>query len=1186
MGIHRFLLSSILWGSLVSLVFAADWPTWRHDANRSATTSEQLPQQLHLQWTWKFPELKPAWNEDERLHFDAHYEPIVANGILYVSSPRNHSVAAIDVEKGLRKWRFFADGPIRFAPVHFNGRVYFGADDGCMYCLDAESGVIHWKFNGAASNRLAMGNERLISVWPVRTGAVVRDGRVLFTSGVWPFEGTMLYELDAETGKELRVTDLGDHSPQGYLAINETSIFIPGGRSRAYVIDRATGKNVPCSYESKGLTDYHLAADDAYLFHGDRVFPAGASSPKALGLEADRPVLDQGKIYFTKQSQLQAVDIVNMLEVEKTDRKGKSYVAKQPREIWKLEKQPVTKVHLKAGDSLLAHDQKKLLAIRTPATDEGTPSVSWSHEISGTPATMLVSNERLFVVTEEGEIHCFGSERGIPGTYREAKPRSIVTNSVDLSALVGAAEKTNGYCLYVGVENEAVLEALVDLTDFHIFVIDDDPKLVDRLRRHYVARGDYGERIVARVGDFETLRFSPYFASLVVCDKSELAGPQDVQAIYSTVRPYGGALVFRDKPVEDVQQAAKKLEKAEVSRVDGYTIVKRQGALVGSANWTHEFGDAANSLMSQDNLVKAPLGLLWYGGPSSDGSLFFDRHDWPPSAQIIDGRMFFQGPATFAAVDVYTGQMLWKLPLPTGVSPGRRSNWGSHGFHFVALSDGVYLAFPEKCVRIDPDSGEVLNEFRLAEAGDWGKIRIIDDKMVVPVFRPTEGSKEQLPTKLVALNRYSGEIVWEVESETGFSLVSMANDKVFVYEGKLAGLYVGDSKERRRGIPVPQSKTTVKSLDLNTGLVNWQRPTEYAGSWLTYSAKHDVLLMSNKEGVNALSGKDGAQLWSKRSDGEGFRGHPENYWDKVIVWDDWIIDQRGPGKSYDVRTGDEIVRINPITGTESDWQFTKVGHHCNYAIANPHMMTFRAASAGFCNIETGETSRLNGFRSGCRNSLIPANGILNAPNFGYGCTCSYSLFTSLAMVHIPDDVNYWSYSRYDEEIDEVKQVGINFGAPGDRRDDAGTMWLDYPNVGGPSPKLKIELKAADPQYFRLHPSQIRGEGTNWVNASGVEGVQSVLISVGKPESETRTFDLKFYFAEPTPELAKARKFGLFVQGNKVLEDFDLMAEAQGARRGVVRTVKGVRAKEKIIVDFEANSSVPLLSGIEISLVKE
>ena len=115
---------------------------------------------------------------------------------------------------------------------------------------------------------------------------------------------------------------------------------------------------------------------------------------------------------------------------------------------------------------------------------------------------------------------------------------------------------------------------------------------------------------------------------------------------------------------------------------------------------------------------------------------------------------------------------------------------------------------------------------------------------------------------------------------------------------------------------------------------------------------------------------------------------------------------------------------------------------------------------------------------------------------------------------------------------------------------------------------------------------IRGEGTNWVNASGVEGVQSVLISVGKPESETRTYDLKFYFAEPTPELAKARKFGLFVQGNKVLEDFDLMAEAQGARRGVVRTVKGVRAKEKIIVDFEANSSVPLLSGIEISLVKE
>ena len=58
-------------------VGAADWPTWRGNANRSAATSESLSDALHLQWTIQRPPLKPAWPEDKRLQFDASYEPIV-----------------------------------------------------------------------------------------------------------------------------------------------------------------------------------------------------------------------------------------------------------------------------------------------------------------------------------------------------------------------------------------------------------------------------------------------------------------------------------------------------------------------------------------------------------------------------------------------------------------------------------------------------------------------------------------------------------------------------------------------------------------------------------------------------------------------------------------------------------------------------------------------------------------------------------------------------------------------------------------------------------------------------------------------------------------------------------------------------------------------------------------------------
>ena len=37
----------------------------------------------------------------------------------------------------------------------------------------------------------------------------------------------------------------------------------------------------------------------------------------------------------------------------------------------------------------------------------------------------------------------------------------------------------------------------------------------------------------------------------------------------------------------------------------------------------------------------------------------------------------------------------------------------------------------------------------------------------------------------------------------------------------------------------------------------------------------------------------------------------------------------------------------------------------------------------------------------------------------------------------------------------VRRLGINLGAPGDRVTPAGTLWVDYPSVGGPSPQIEV-----------------------------------------------------------------------------------------------------------------------------------
>jgi hypothetical protein len=48
----------------------------------------------------------------------------------------------------------------------------------------------------------------------------------------------------------------------------------------------------------------------------------------------------------------------------------------------------------------------------------------------------------------------------------------------------------------------------------------------------------------------------------------------------------------------------------------------------------------------------------------------------------------------------------------------------------------------------------------------------------------------------------------------------------------------------------------------------------------------------------------------------------------------------------------------------------------------------------------------------------------------------------------------------------IQKVGINFGAPGDRKADNGTLWLEYPPVGGPSPNIPVNI-APDKFLFSI-----------------------------------------------------------------------------------------------------------------------
>ena len=118
------------------------------------------------------------------------------------------------------------------------------------------------------------------------------------------------------------------------------------------------------------------------------------------------------------------------------------------------------------------------------------------------------------------------------------------------------------------------------------------------------------------------------------------------------------------------------LEQAEVSVSDHSVVVRRVGKLPGSDDWTHQHGDIANTVKSDDHRVKLPLGVLWFGGSSNLDVL--PRHGHGPPEQVIGGRLFIEGMNSLSARDVYTGAFcgnenskIWAHTMSTTTKPTR-----------------------------------------------------------------------------------------------------------------------------------------------------------------------------------------------------------------------------------------------------------------------------------------------------------------------------------------------------------------------------------------------------------------------------------------------------------------------------------------------------------------------------------
>ncbi len=1181
---------------------AADWPAWRCDAHRSAETAA-LPAELHLQWQRRLPAPRAAWPESQhKLQFDASYEPVAAGGRLFVPSMVRDSVTAYSLATGERLWRFYADGPVRFAPVAAGRSLYVVTDAGRLICLSQEDGTVRWAFDGAPDGRKVLGNDRLVSMWPARGAPVVADGAVYFAAGIWPFMGTFLYAVDADTGRELwcnsaagtvwmrqphkGAVSFAALAPQGYLALAGERLVVPCGRATPAVFDRETGRMLSFNFE-KRLGGYAVAArGEAYV-----------NSGSVFALDGGRVLRPFPATIVTDELMIGVI--------------GKRLIGREPAGKLKTRFRaavPFARAELKAGGRIFGCDGAKIAAVELPAADAETARAVWQAEAPAPVWRMLAADGRLLVVTVAGDLLCYGAAAGEARRY-PAPPEAPAAGE-DAPGRPG--RRTYTVIFGAAGRGQAVRSALAD-PGCHVLAVDPDPSKVRALREEMDAAGLYGRRIAALVGDAATLRLPRYFAHRVLLAPAEAArAPGDAELagrVFSWLRPYGGRAELGGADAARVEAvAAMKLPGSGVEAVGSgeaqRLVLIRRGPLPGSAPWTHQYADATNSVIGADDRVRAPLGLLWFGGPPNDDIL--PRHGHGPSPQVAGGRLVIEGPDILRAVDVYTGALLWQRRLPrigeyhdnTDHQPGA----GGIGGNYVTLADAVYVAYGKVGLRLDPCTGETVREFALPEIDGarphWGYIGVSGDvllagaapldvrgkydrrgRKLLGVTVADNARYGVASTHLVAMDRHSGKVLWQRRAERNFrhNAIVAGAGKVFCLDR------ISDQRReflKRRGRQTDAGGELL-ALELATGKVLWRVERDIFGTWLGYSRRHDVLLQAGSRfrdrepdeagrGMAAYRGADGRLLWQDLKVAYG--GPP-------MLWGERIICQ---GPAFELLTGKPARRVSAVTGAEHAWDFQRT-YGCNTAIGSRHLLTFRSGAAGYYDLlRDGGTGNFGGFKSSCTSNLIAADGVLSAPDYTRTCTCAYQNQASLALVPMPD-AETWTFSSYGYDGKPVRRVGLNFGAPGDRRTDGGTLWLDCPSVGGRSPDVPVRMQPKAPATFRHHSLRLHGGALPWVAGSGVEGVRRITVSLGKDAGEA-AYTVRLVFAEMNEAVEPGeRVFDVALNGRKALEAFDPVAAAGGARRGVVREVRDIPGEGELTVELTAApGKLPAtLSGLEI-----
>ena len=1148
-------------------------------------------------------------------------------------------------ERILARGRMVSRWPVRTGILVDDGIAYFGAgvfphEKVYLYAVEAATGKVIWK-NDAISEKDAGRNDLSPQGYLLATKNIlfVPSGRSLAAS----FDRkTGEYIAKPEPGWR---GDAGGQigGTQAFLADDQ---IYSVGEHHILALDQQKQKSGFGWFAGTQMT---LAGDMGYMANGTKItaidrmkhaegtrirhghemaiakitgelrkHPALAEAKKLQAAEsAARKVKDDPAAFAKAQAELAA--IAAKYEPLRLQYKAKQdEVAQHKADLakaddvgvrWTLES-PHQSALILAGKHLIAGGKDEVIVIDT---EKG--QITAKLAVEGDARGLAVSDGHLVVSTTKGRVHVFGEKEGASAL---AASHFISSKGEEAKAILKQTGIKKGFCLVLGDDGSLAYE-LAKQSELVVFGVNSDEAKVAAGRQSLLQTGFYGSRVTLDHLDLAMIPYSSYFANLIVGEPGGV--PKDVAR---HLKPVGGKFCFATNAKNDGWLAETKLseEKATIAKADGWTVLTR-AALPGASSWSHQYGNAANTSSTDDQRIKGGLSVLWYGDPGPGQVV--NRHDGAVGPISTNGRLFVQGEDSMLAYDAYNGQFLWETKNPgamrTGVYNAREPG------NMAASDDHLFMLLGDECVQFDAATGAITRTLKIPGAGtkkglEWGYIAYADGLLYGTETERVEKASEvarrgktgSISTdRIFAYDAKTGTLAWSYQGKhIAHTTVAIGDGRVFFIDASLTpeqrNLMLAEDKSalaklsgKERELAEDRVKNNdmrmAVALDAKTGAKLWANPVDVTdcseigigGGALTlmYSNGHLVLGGANANGhyweqflsgefkrrrLVVLDAAKGGKVWAKDAN---YRHRP------VVIGDDIVAEPWG----YDLYTGKQKTRTNPISGEESAWSFARPGHHCGAISATPNMMFFRSKFTAFYDRDSDSgTEHFAGHRLGCWINTIPANGLVMIPEASAGCVCLFSIASTIVFEPREDRMNWGVYGGDGTTPLPVQHLALNLGAPGDRRDAHGKLWLGYPR---PASRAGIDLPLDfKPQYTtksggayasNAESFTINGHDTPWIFASGLRDLRKLEIPVQAQNASPSTYTVKLMFAAVPGEALGKRVFDVKLGDKVVLKAFD-PATRKGA---AVEVFEKVPASEILAVELIPVKGEPILNGIEI-----